>query len=86
MRRFLIAFALLGALLGLGSRTVVAVQQRPSEPVWSHVVQPGETLWQLARTAVPREDPREVVDRLIDANHLNGGRIMPGQRLVLPSS
>jgi LysM repeat protein len=86
MRRFLIAFALLAALLGLGTTTVVAIQQRPSEPVWSHVVQPGETLWQLSRQASPDSDPREVVDRLIRANDLDGGRILPGQRLVLPAS
>lgn len=86
MRRFLIAFALLGALLGLGSQAVVAGQQRPSKPVWTHVVQPGETLWQLARGAAPDEDPREVVDRLIEANGLDGGRIIPGQRLILRSS
>ncbi|MGH2726387.1 MAG: LysM peptidoglycan-binding domain-containing protein [Actinomycetota bacterium] len=86
MRRVLIALTLLGALLGLGSRAVVAVQQRPSEPVWSHVVQPGETLWQLAGSASPDRDPREVVDRLIEANHLEGGVIIPGRRLVLPSS
>ena len=86
MRRFLIAFALLAALTGLGATTVVAGQQRPSEPVWSHVVQPGETLWQLARQADPQRDPREVVDRLIRANELDGGRIIPGQQLVLPAS
>jgi LysM repeat protein len=84
MRRFLIASALLAALLGVGTTTVVAVQQRPSEPAWSHVVQPGETLWQLAGKADPERDPREVVDRLIRANELDGGRIIPGQELFLP--
>jgi LysM repeat protein len=83
MRRFLIASALLAALLGVGSTTVVAVQQRPSEPVWRHVVQQGDTLWQLAREADPERDPRDVVDRLIRANVLDGGRIIPGQELVL---
>ena len=72
MRRFLIASALFAALLGLGTTTVVAVQQRPSEPVWSHVVQPGETLWQLAGQADPDSDRRDVVDRLIRANELDG--------------
>lgn len=86
MRRILIAFGLLAALLGLGSTAVVAVQQRPFETVWSHVVQPGETLWQLARQAASDEDPREVVDRLIEANRLDGGHIIPGQQLVLPAS
>lgn len=85
MRRLLIALALVGALLGLGASTVKAGQQRPSKPVWSHVVAPGETLWDLARAADPKADPRKIVDRLIRANHLRGGSIFPGQELVLPS-
>ena len=83
MRRFLIASALLAALTGLGATTVVAVQQRPSEPAWTHVVHPGETLWQLAKEAEPDSDPRDVVDKLIRVNELDGGRIIPGQQLVL---
>ena len=86
MRRLVIAFLLLAALLGAGATTVVAGQQRPAEPVWSHVVQPGETLWQLAKKADPERDPRDVVDRLIRANDLDGGRIIPGRKLVLPAS
>jgi LysM domain-containing protein len=85
MKRLVIALTLVGALLGLGASTVRAGQQRPSAPVWSHVVAPGETLWDLARAAAPKEDPRRMVDRLVMANHLHGGTIFPGQRLVLPS-
>ncbi len=88
MRRFVIALALvgalLGALLGVGASAVKAGQRHPSRPIWSHVVAPGETLWQLARSAAPSQDPRRIVDRLISANHLHGGSIFPGQRLVLP--
>ena len=83
MRRFLIASALLAALLGFGATTVVAGQEGPSKPVWSHVVQPGETLWQLAREAAPSVDTRRTVDRLISTNELHGGRIIPGQKLIL---
>jgi hypothetical protein len=51
-----------------------------------HVVRPGETLWGLARGLVgPEGDPRPVVDRLISLNHLPGGSIRPGERLVLPA-
>jgi LysM repeat protein len=83
MRRLVIASALVAALTGLGATAVVAGQQRPSEPVWRHVVQPGETLWELADDAGPERDPREVVDRIIRTNDLDGGRILPGQTLVL---
>jgi LysM repeat protein len=85
MRRLTVAICLVGALLGLGATTVVAGQQRASKPAWSHVVQRGETLWGLAKSASPGRDSRETVDRLVRANHLRGGAIFPGQRLVLPA-
>jgi len=84
MRRLVIGLILVGALLGLGASAVKAGQQRPSTPEWSHVVAPGETLWELAVAGAPSTDPRKTVDRLIEANHLRGGIIFPGQRLVLP--
>lgn len=85
MKRIVIALALVGALLGFRASTVTAGLERPSEPVWSHVVKPGETLWQLAGSAAPDRDPREVVDLLVRSNDLRGGLIVPGQRLVLPA-
>jgi len=51
-----------------------------------HVVRSGETLWAIARWLVgPAGDPRPVVDRLIETNHLSGGVLEPGRRLVLPT-
>jgi hypothetical protein len=46
-----------------------------------HVVQPGDTLWSIARVLRPDADVRLTVDRLI---HLNGrGPLVVGQRLQL---
>lgn len=50
----------------------------------SVVVQPGETLWEIARRAVPGADPRETVARIADLNDLSGSLVHPGQRLVVP--
>ena len=83
MKKLAVAFTLVAALSGLGASTVLAGQQRPSQPVWSHVVRQGETLWQLAHQAAPGHDTRETVDRLVTTNHLRGGLIVPGQRLIL---
>jgi hypothetical protein len=47
-----------------------------------YVVQPGDTLWSIARQLHPQDDPRPVVDRL--ASQLHGGSLQVGQRLVLP--
>jgi LysM repeat protein len=46
------------------------------------VVQPGDTLWSIARRLVPGGDVRPLVDRLAAAN---GGTVLqPGQQLVVP--
>lgn len=49
----------------------------------SYVVQPGDTLWSIARHLQPDGDVRPVVDRL--AAQLHGHPLDAGQRLVLPS-
>jgi LysM repeat protein len=54
-------------------------------PPRTHVVRAGETVWSIAvRLAGSEGDPRPVVDRLIDLNHITGAVIVPGQRLLVP--
>lgn len=52
----------------------------------SHRVVTGDTLWDLAseRTG-PGEDVRSTVSLIQQINELNGGLIVPGQVLELPS-
>ncbi|HEX2851331.1 MAG TPA: LysM peptidoglycan-binding domain-containing protein [Acidimicrobiales bacterium] len=50
----------------------------------SYVVQPGDTLWTIARRLQPDGDVRPVVDRL--AAQLHGHPLDAGQRLVLPAA
>jgi len=47
-----------------------------------YVVQPGDTLWSIARRLQPDGDVRPLVDQLVD---LNGGTdLAVGQRLPIP--
>jgi Tfp pilus assembly protein FimV len=46
------------------------------------VVEPGDTLWSIARRLEPSGDVRPVVDRLVAAN--GSTVIVPGQELVVP--
>jgi nucleoid-associated protein YgaU len=48
------------------------------------VVQPGDTLWDIAARAKPQADPRLTLRRIMKLNHLSGVVLEPGQRLVLP--
>jgi hypothetical protein len=64
--------------LGADSRGVVPVARH------TMVVQPGQTLWQIARALDPGADPRDTVQRIVDANALRGAEIEAGRTLVLP--
>lgn len=48
------------------------------------VVQPGETLWAVAKRVAPGHDPRAVVHRIQRLNDLDGGLVRAGQLLLLP--
>ena len=48
------------------------------------VVQPGDTLWSLAQQVAPEEDPRAVVDAIVDLNGLEDVDLLPGAVLQLP--
>ena len=52
-------------------------------PRVTYVVESGDTLWSIARRVAPGQDPRPVVDGLIEANHLRGG-LQAGQELSIP--
>ncbi|MBI3688354.1 MAG: LysM peptidoglycan-binding domain-containing protein [Actinobacteria bacterium] len=46
-------------------------------------VQPGDTLWTIARRTAPEADTRGMVDQLKRRNGLPDGAVRAGQRLVL---
>lgn len=47
----------------------------------SYVVQPGDTLWSVARSLQPSGDVRPLVDRL--SRRTDAGRLRPGQAISL---
>ncbi|WP_225754136.1 LysM peptidoglycan-binding domain-containing protein [Actinotalea sp. Marseille-Q4924] len=55
-------------------------------PVTAYVVEPGDTVWEIAEAvARPGQDVRDVVARIEDLNGLEGGQIHAGQRVVVPA-
>jgi len=68
----------------LGRTSADAGSVTPPMPTRTAVVQPGETLWSIARRVAPGADPRDTIARLTDLNGLGSAPIVAGQRLVLP--
>jgi hypothetical protein len=54
-------------------------------PTITVTVQPGESLWAIAGTAVPRRDARDVIADIVQLNNLTGGGVVPGQQLFVPT-
>jgi Tfp pilus assembly protein FimV len=86
-RRRLAAAAVLVAAWALGGPVASAIGLGPeaSAQARTYVVRPGDTLWTIAGRFEPDRDPREVVFALTEANRVDAGSLVPGQRLVVPS-
>jgi LysM repeat protein len=49
-------------------------------------VDSGQSLWELAQSIAPKQDPRDVVADIVNLNQLQSEAVQPGQRLALPAS
>lgn len=87
--RLVVLLALVTLLLAAFSLGRVGSQAAPRggdapAPLAQTTVQPGETLWAVAKRVDPGHDPRGLVMRIQDLNHLEGGLVQAGQLLLLP--
>jgi nucleoid-associated protein YgaU len=78
-------WVLLAAVAALGMlRPGLAADPAP-DGTTTVVVQPGDTLWQLARGLDTTADPRTTIDAIIELNDLRSGAdIAAGDVLVVP--
>ena len=53
----------------------------PAELPGVYVVQPGDTLWDIARSVSPEADPRTLVQQLAEA--AGGAALEPGQQIFI---
>jgi hypothetical protein len=83
-RAALLLLSAVVALLLLVPGVARALAGPGEEPSVIYVVQPGDTLWQIARRADPGGDPRPLVDRLAEGDDVRDG-LHPGDRLRLPA-
>ena len=88
--RTLLLLALVGLLFGafsLGRANTQAAPVRDAAPVPAVeqiTVQPGESLWAVARRVAPENDPREVMAQIRRLNALESSALQVGQQLLLP--
>jgi LysM repeat protein len=86
-RTVIVLMALLTALvLSVTARSSsVEAGNAPAEVATTTVVvQPGQTLWTVARTIAPNADVRDTVARIQHLNGISGSNVRPGQQLVVP--
>jgi predicted Zn-dependent protease len=75
----------LTVVFSFGRVTSAAPTAAPRPARATVVVQPGETLWQIAERTAPGADPRETVWRIARLNDLGRSpTIRAGQQLLLP--
>ena len=82
-----VLLALVAALVAVGidaARSAAATDDAATGTYATVIVQPGDTLWGMARELSPGDDPREIVQRLLDLNGLTSPIIVPGQELAVP--
>jgi hypothetical protein len=58
----------------------------PVAPLEVVTVGHGDTLWELAESIAPEDDPREVIADIVRLNGLDGAVVQPGQQLALPAA
>ena len=80
--------AVLFAAFSLGRANSQAAPTAGEAPVSVEqiTVQPGESLWAVARRVAPQNDPREVIGQIRRLNRLQDSQLQAGQQLLLPVS
>ncbi|HEX6310440.1 MAG TPA: LysM peptidoglycan-binding domain-containing protein [Acidimicrobiia bacterium] len=72
----------------LGDSPLAVPERRPAVSSASesglvrHVVEPGDSLWSIAERLAPGEDPRPIVDALVEAR--GSAALVPGETIVWP--
>jgi LysM repeat protein len=80
---FAVVVAMLAALMMFGSMAnATSTNAGPATAVV--VVQPGESLWSIAQTIAPDQDPRATINDIKDLNGMNTAVVAVGQSIVVP--
>lgn len=87
-RTVVVLLAVLTVLaLGVAGRMPASAgDAAPVSATTTVIVQPGQSLWGIARSVAPNDDVRATIDRLVSLNNLESTTVVPGQKLVVPAN
>lgn len=77
-----------GALFLAVNGGMAAAESTSGAPATSFeyvTIKAGQSLWQLAESVAPSQDPRDVIADIVNLNQLSSEEVQPGQRLALPA-
>lgn len=81
----IVSALLLAFWLGTWRASVAATGSTARAAAYDTVVlEPGETLWDIAERRAPDADPRVLVYRMMEFNGLPGAAVQAGQRIRVP--
>ena len=75
---------LLLVMIAVGGTSADASDSSGGPATASVVVQPGDSLWTIAKSLQPNGDPRSMMQSLTELNSLKGGELVAGQQLIVP--
>ena len=75
----------LTVLIGLTFALTTTVHGRTPQSQRTVTVGRGQTIWSIAQTYEPNQDPRQAVQEIERLNHLPSTAVHVGDRLVVPS-
>ncbi len=80
-----LAFAGLSAVIAAPMLSQARFYAAPPVRFATVTVTPGESLWSIADRYTPADgNTQDTVDRILSANHLASGTIVPGEHLRIP--
>ena len=83
----LLVLLLVAFVLGRAGTSEAATHVPGTARTYSQTtVHQGESLWAVARRVAPGSDPRSLVLRIQELNHLDSGSVQAGQQLLLPTT
>lgn len=68
----------------IGTRGAVASDGSTAATTQAIVVQPGQSLWDVAVTIDPEADPRETIWVIQQLNDMKTSEVLAGQELIVP--